>query len=98
MIYYQYGYTEGLPGCVVVKNPPASAGDARDLGSIPGSGRCPGEGNGNPFQYSCLENPTDRGVWWASVQGVTKSQTRLGAQVRTHTHTHTHLAILIIQL
>ena len=70
MIYYLYGYTEGLPG-VVAKNPPASARDRRDLGSIPGSGRCPGEGNGNPSQYSCLENPTDRGAWWASVQGVT---------------------------
>ena len=46
-------------------------------GSIPGSGRSPGEGNGNPLQYSCLENSMDRGVWWATVQGVAKSQTRL---------------------
>ena len=44
------------------KNPPANAGDARDAGSIPGLGRCPGEGNGNPLQYSCLENPMDRGI------------------------------------
>ena len=48
-----------------------------DQGLIPGSGRSPGEGNGNPFQHSCLENPTDRGAWWATVYGVSKSQTRL---------------------
>ena len=48
-----------------------------DLGSIPGSGRSPGEGNGNPLQYSCLENPMDGGVWWATVHGVSKSWTRL---------------------
>ena len=51
--------------------------DAGDLGSIPGSGRSPGEGNGNSLQYSCLENPMDRGAWWATVHGATKSQTRL---------------------
>ena len=50
---------------------------AGDPGSIPGSGRCPGEGNGNPLQYSCLENPTDRGAWRATVHGVTKSWPRL---------------------
>ena len=55
----------------LVKNPPARAGDARDAGLIPGSGRSPGEGNGNPLQYSCLENPMDRGAWWARVDGVT---------------------------
>ena len=49
---------------LVVKNPPANAGDVRDTGSIPGSGRSPGEGNGNPLQYSSLENPMDRGAWW----------------------------------
>ena len=54
-----------------------SACDAGDLGSILGSGRSPGGGNGNPLQYSCLENPMDRGAWWAVVHGVTKSQTRL---------------------
>ena len=58
----------------VVKNASASAGDIRDLGSIPWSRRSPGEGNGNPLQYSCLENPVDRG---ATVHGVTKSRTRL---------------------
>ena len=59
----------------MVKNLPANAGDARDVGLIPGLGRVPGEGNGNPVQYSCLENSTDRGQ--ATVHGVTKSQTRL---------------------
>ena len=54
-----------------------SACNAGDPGSIPGSGRSPGEGNGNPLQYSCLENPMDIGAWWATVHGVTKSQTRL---------------------
>ena len=51
----------------MVKNLPANAGDVGDIVSIPGSGRCPGEGNGSPFQYSCLGNPMDRGVWWATV-------------------------------
>ena len=61
---------------LVVKNLPANAnaGDVRDTGSIPGSGRSPGEGNGNTFQYSCLENPMDREAWWATVYRVTKSQ------------------------
>ena len=54
-----------------------SAGNAGDLGSIPGSGRSPGEGNGNPLQQSCLENPMDGGAWRATVHGVTKSRTRL---------------------
>ena len=56
----------------MVKNLPANAGGARDVGSIPGSGRSPGEGNGNPLQYSCLENSTDRGAWWAAIHGVAK--------------------------
>ena len=55
----------------------ASAYNVGDLGSIPGSGRSPGEGNGNPLQYSCLENPMDGGAWWATAHGVAKSQTRL---------------------
>ena len=63
-------YTWGLPGGSVVKNPPVSAADA---GSLPGLGRSPGEGNGNPLQYSCLENSTVRGAWWATVHGVAKS-------------------------
>ena len=59
---------------LVVKNLPASARDARDTSLIPGSGRSPGVGNGNPFQYSCLENSMDREAWWAIVHGVIKSQ------------------------
>ena len=66
---------------VEVNNLPANAGDKRDLGlipgSIPGSGRSPGGGHGSPLQYSCLENPMERGAWWATVQRVAKSQTRL---------------------
>ena len=58
-----------FPGGSVVKNLPANAGNE---GLIPGSGRSSGEGNGNPFQYSCLENPMDRGAWWAMVHGVAK--------------------------
>ena len=58
---------------LVVKNPPATAGDIKDAGLIPGSGRSPGEGLGNPLQYSCLKNPMDRGAWWATVHRVTKS-------------------------
>ena len=53
----------------------ASPCNVGDLGSIPGSGRSPGEGNGNPLQYSCLENPMDRGAWWATVHGVAESDT-----------------------
>jgi len=60
---------------LVIKNPPANAGDAKDSGSVPGSGRSPGEINGNPPQYSCLENPMDRGAWRATVHGVTESDT-----------------------
>ena len=60
---------------IKVKNPPANAGDIRDAGSIPRSGRCPGGGHGNPLQYSCLENPMDRGAWQATVHRVTESQT-----------------------
>ena len=60
---------------LVVKNPPANAGDIRDVGSIPGSGISRREGNGNPLQYSCLENPMNRGVWWAIVYGTAKNQT-----------------------
>ena len=58
---------------LVVKSLPANAGDIRDAGSIPGLGRSPGEGHGNPLQYSCLKNPMDRGAWWATVHGVEES-------------------------
>ena len=53
-------------------NTPANAGEVRDSGSIPGSGRSPGTGHGNPLQYSCLENPLDRGAWWSTVHGVVR--------------------------
>ena len=62
----------GFPGGSAVKNPPANVGDTS---SIPGLGRSLGEGNGNPLQCSCLENPMDRGAWWAIEHEVTKSQT-----------------------
>ena len=62
----------GFSGELVVKNLPANAGDIRDAGLIPGWGRSPGEGNGNPLQYSCLGNPMDRGAWQATVHGATK--------------------------
>ena len=62
---------------LVVKNPPANAGDIRHEGSIPGSERSSGGENGNPLQYFCLENPMDRGAWWATVHGVAESQTLL---------------------
>ena len=70
----KYIFLWSFPGGSDVK---ASACSAGDLGLIPGSGRSPGEGNGNPLQYSCLENPMDGGAWWATVHGVAKSWTRL---------------------
>ena len=69
---------------LLVKSPPANAGDVRDEGLIPGWGRSLGGGLGNPLQYSCLENPMDRGAWQAAVHRVTKSQTRL-TQLSMHT-------------
>ena len=62
----------------MLKKPPANVGDLRDLGSIPGSGKSPGGGNGNPLRCSCLENPMDRGAWQATVPGVTQSGTNRG--------------------
>ena len=80
-------YIWGFPGGSEVK---ASARNVGDLGSIPGLGKSPGEGNGHPLQYSCLENPMDRGAWWATVHGVAKSQTRLSDFTSPH-----HLIIII---
>ena len=77
---------QGTWASQVTKNPPANAGDAKDMGSIPGSGRSSREGNGNPFQYSYLGNLMDRGAWQATDLEVTKNQTQLS--VYTHTHTH----------
>ena len=69
---------------LVVKNPPANAGDVREMGLLPGLGRSPGGGQGNLLQYSCLENPMDTGAWWATIHRVTKSQTRSDLAL-THT-------------
>ena len=81
-IHYQMGF----PGGAGVKNlPAAKARYLRDLGPILGSGRNPGGGHGNPLQYSCLENPMDRGTWWARVHWAAKSQTWL-KQLSMHTH------------
>ena len=82
----------GFPGGSVVKGLSANA----EMQESPGWGRSPGRGNGNPLQYSCLENPIDRGAWPGTVHGVTKDMTeRLSvhacARARTHTHTHTHI-------
>ena len=75
----------GFPGGSLVKNLPAKAGDTEDVGSIPGSRRCPGGRHGNPLQYSYLENRTDRGASWATVHRVAKSRTRL-KQLTTHAY------------
>ena len=69
-----YYITTASQVTLVVKNLPANAGDVRDVGLIPGSGRSPGGGHGNPLQYSCLGNPMDRGAWEVTVHGITKSQ------------------------
>ena len=68
-------YKLGFPSGAVVKNSPANVGDARDMGSFPRSERSPGGENGNPFQYSFLKNPMDRGTWWVIVQRTTNSWT-----------------------
>ena len=80
----------GFPGSSDGK---ASAHNSGDLGSIPGSGRSPGEGKGNPLWYSCLENPMDRGAWWAIVHGVAESRTRLSDFTSLHTYIYTHRCI-----
>ena len=84
-------HPSGFPGGSEVK---ASACNVGDLGSIPGSGRSPGEGNGNSLQYSCLENPMDRGAWWATVHGVAKSQTRLSDFTSLHFTFHPSAKVL----
>jgi len=83
---------ESFPGGSEVKNLPAR--DAGDVVSIPGLWRSPWGRNGSPLQYSCLENPMDRGVWWAAVHGVMRSQAWLSNWAYTHTHTHTHTMLL----
>ena len=93
-IFPTQGSNPGLPHCRWIlyllshqgsPYPPANAGDIRDTGLIPGLGRSPGEGHDNPLQYSCLENPMDRGAWRATVHWVTKSRTQL-KQLSTHAH------------
>ena len=88
---------QGFPGGSVVKNTPANA---EDVGSIPGSGRFPGEGNGNPLQYACLVNPKNRGAWQATVNGVTKSWTELSEHkevrcIRHWTNRFTHIVSFV---
>ena len=83
---------EGFPGGSVVKNLPANAGD---MGSIPGSGRSPGEGNGYSLQSSCLENPMDRGLWWATVHGVAKRHDLATKQHQEQTTVNSYLKFII---
>ena len=87
--------THGLPGGSVVKNPPANAGDA---GSMPGSGRAPGEGNGNSLQCSCLGSPVDRGAWWATVHAVAKSRTRLNNSSHAYDFFKSNMLICTVEL
>ena len=81
----------------MVKSLPANAKDTRDMGLIPGSGRVPGEGNGNPLQYSCLGNSMDRGALWAIVHRVAK-ESDTTKYIHTHTHTHTHTSSVYYSL
>ena len=76
---------------LVVKNPSVNAGDIKDIGLISGLGRSPGGGNGNPLQYSCLENPMDRGAWCATVHEVSKSQRRLKLLSTQHIHCYYYI-------
>ena len=85
----------GFPGGSVVKNPPANAGVAGDVGSVPGLGKSLGVGNGNLLQYACLENSMDRGAWQATVHAITKSQRGLSTHACTHTQTHTPLKVAL---
>ena len=88
----KFGHHRGSPGSSDSK---ASVYNAGDLGLIPGLGRSPGKGHGNSLQYSCLENPMDRGVWWATICGVTKNRTRLSdfTNVLSHFLTNGHVHI-----
>ena len=76
----KYRVRAASPVAQMVKDPPASAGDTRDVGSIPGLGRFPGGGNGNPLQYSCLGNSIGRGAWRATVHGAAKNRTQPSAE------------------
>ena len=83
---------QGFPQWLSGKESACNAGDAGDVDSIPGLGRSPGGGNGNPFQYSCLKNPMDRGAWWAIIQSVAKSETRLSDRVHICTQLQKELS------
>ena len=83
-ILWEPAYTAGFLGGAVVKNPPANAGNSGDPGSILGLGQPPAVGNGNPPQYSCLENSTDNGAWRATVRGVAESQMQLSMHALLH--------------
>ena len=87
MLFLKFMGIDDFPGGAVVKNLPANAGD---MGPIPESGRSPGEGNGNPRQYSCLENAMDRGAYQATLHGVTKSRTQFSDQTSTSDLAHMH--------
>ena len=93
----------GLPWWLSLKDSVCNAGTTGDMGSIPGLGRSPAGGHGNPLQYSSLESPMDTGAWQATVHRITKSETWLKwCSIHTHTHTHTHLyshniTLLIVQ-
>ena len=90
---HTHTHTYGLPQWLSGKESACNAGDSGEAVSIPGLGRFPGGGHGNPLQYSCLENPMDRGAWCATVHRVVKSWTLLkwlSTHTQTHTHTHTH--------
>ena len=91
--YSRASNIQGFPGGSVVKNRPANAEAVRDAGSIPGSGRSLGGGNGNPLQSSCLDNAMDRGAWWNTVHGVTKSWTWLNW---LSIHAHSQLTMLTV--
>ena len=82
----------GVRGSSVGKEPACNAGDARDMGSIPGSGRSPGGGYGYPLQYSCLENPIDRGAWRATVHGVSRVGHNLATKPPTECWSHSKLS------
>ena len=86
LLWLKMGFLSGSAG----KESTGNAGDSGDTGSIPGLGRSPGGGNGNPLQYSCLENSMDRGDWWVTVHGVTKSQIRLSTWPMIKTRKHIH--------
>ena len=80
-----FSWGEGFPGGSVVEDPPANTRDTGDPGLIPGLGKSPGGGHGNPLQYSSLGNPMNRGAWWATVQGITIGQIRLSDWAHIHT-------------